>query len=52
VPAYRHAAALFLHLRGWAASDWIPPGCPRRPAGERALLREVGERLGVAMPGA
>ena len=52
VPAYRHSAALFLQLRGWAASDRTPPGCPRRPDGERELLRQVGERLGVAMPGA
>ena len=34
VPAYKHAAAMFLHLRGWIASDRTHPGSPT-PAGER-----------------
>lgn len=45
VPAYRHDAALFLELRGWARSDYTPPGVPRRPAGERAVLADIAERL-------
>lgn len=47
VPAYRHDAALFLTMRGWASSDVTPPGVPRRPAWEIELLREVAARLGV-----
>jgi hypothetical protein len=47
VPAYRHDAALFLHLRGWATSDRPHPQAPRRPEGERAVLAELGRRLGV-----
>ena len=47
VPAYRHDAALFLELRGWASSDATPAGVPRRPASERALLVDIAERLGV-----
>jgi dihydrodipicolinate synthase/N-acetylneuraminate lyase len=47
VPAYRHDAAMFLELRGWAASDHTPAGVPRRPASDRALLADVAERLGV-----
>jgi len=47
VPAYRHSAALFLRLRGWAASDATPSGVPRRPFWEEALLSECGERLGL-----
>ncbi len=47
VPAYRHDAALFLHLRGWIASDATPPGAARRPPWERELLVDVAERLGV-----
>ncbi|MDX1649613.1 MAG: dihydrodipicolinate synthase family protein [Myxococcota bacterium] len=47
VPAYRHDAAIFLHLRGQAASDAPHPRAPRRPAGERAVLAELGRRLGV-----
>ena len=45
VPAYRHDAALFLELRGWARSDVTPPGVPRRPAGEREILADIAERL-------
>jgi dihydrodipicolinate synthase/N-acetylneuraminate lyase len=47
VPAYRHDAAMFLELRGWAASDVTPAGVPRRPDSDRAILRDIGERLGV-----
>jgi dihydrodipicolinate synthase/N-acetylneuraminate lyase len=47
VPAYRHSAAQFLHLRGWLASDATPPDSPRRPESDLALLRDLGQRLGV-----
>lgn len=47
VPAYRHDAAMFLELRGWASSDVTPPGVPRRPESDRAVLRDIAERLGV-----
>jgi hypothetical protein len=47
VPAYRHSAALFLRQRGWISSDATPPGVPRRPFWEQALLSECGERLGL-----
>jgi hypothetical protein len=47
VPAYRHSAALFLRLRGWATSDATPADVPRRPFWEQALLWECGERLGI-----
>jgi dihydrodipicolinate synthase/N-acetylneuraminate lyase len=46
VPAYRHDAAMFLQLRGWAASDVTPPGIPRRPDSDRAVLADIVERLG------
>jgi dihydrodipicolinate synthase/N-acetylneuraminate lyase len=49
VPAYKHSAAMFLHLRGWTASDRTHPGSPYRPASDRDILREIGRRLGVAM---
>jgi dihydrodipicolinate synthase/N-acetylneuraminate lyase len=45
VPAYRHDAALFLALRGWAASDATPAGAPRRPDSDRAVLEEIVARL-------
>ncbi|MXW62305.1 MAG: dihydrodipicolinate synthase family protein [Acidimicrobiaceae bacterium] len=47
VPAYRHNAAMFLHLRGWATSDAVPSGTPHRPESDRAILRDIAERLGV-----
>jgi len=47
VPAYRHDAAMFLELRGWADSDFTPPGVPRRPESDRAVLYEIAERLGA-----
>ena len=45
VPAYRHDAALFLELRGWAAGDGTPSGVPRRPESDRAVLADILDRL-------
>ena len=45
VPAYKHSAAMFLKLRGWIASDSTHPGSPTRPDSDRAVLREILERL-------
>jgi dihydrodipicolinate synthase/N-acetylneuraminate lyase len=45
VPAYRHDAAMFLELRGWAASSEVPAGAPRRPSSDRDVLRDIVERL-------
>ena len=47
VPAYRHNAAMFLALRGWAESDNVPAEAPRRRDSDRAVLRDIAERLGV-----
>jgi dihydrodipicolinate synthase/N-acetylneuraminate lyase len=47
VPAYRHDAAMFFQLRGWASSDATPPGAPRRSESDRELLRDIADRLGV-----
>ncbi len=44
VPAYRHDAALFFQLRGWAESDATPEGAPRRSAWERELLASILDR--------
>jgi dihydrodipicolinate synthase/N-acetylneuraminate lyase len=49
VPAYKHSAAMFLNLRGWARTDAAHPLSPTRPASDRAILREIGRMLGVAM---
>ncbi|MFA9563992.1 MAG: dihydrodipicolinate synthase family protein [Acidimicrobiales bacterium] len=45
VPAYRHDAAMFLQLRGWASSDATPAGASRRPEADRAVLKDIAERL-------
>ena len=47
VPAYRHSAAMFLQMRGWADCDAIPTGAPTRPDSDRDILRDIGEQLGV-----
>jgi dihydrodipicolinate synthase/N-acetylneuraminate lyase len=51
VPAYKHSAAMFLHLRGWIGSDRTHPQNPQRPASDLAVLREIGVQLGLAMEG-
>ena len=48
VPAYRHDAALFFELRGWAGSDATPDGAPRRAAWERSLLADILDALKAA----
>ncbi len=45
VPAYRHDAATFLLLRGWAASDHTPDGVPRRPASDRDVMADIAKRV-------
>ena len=45
VPAYRHDAALFFQLRGWADLDATPEGAPRRPTWERELLTTICDAL-------
>ena len=52
VPAYRHDAAMFFELRGWASSDHTPPGVPRRPPGDREVLAEILHRLEALVGGA
>ena len=45
VPGYRHDAAIFFELRGWARCDGTPPGAPRRPGSDRVVLADILERL-------
>ena len=47
VPAYKHSAAMFLKLRGWIKSDNSLPAGDRCPESDRAVLRDIAERLGV-----
>lgn len=47
VPAYKHTAAQFLHLRGWVPSDETHPDAAERPATDVDILRTMAEDLGV-----
>jgi len=46
VPAYKHSAAVFLHLAGRIPSDLTHPKNPRRPAWDAEILRDCARRLG------
>jgi 4-hydroxy-tetrahydrodipicolinate synthase len=46
VPAYKHSAAVFLHLVGRIPSDLTHPKNPGRPAWEAEILRDCARRLG------
>jgi dihydrodipicolinate synthase/N-acetylneuraminate lyase len=45
VPAYKHNAAQFLHLRGWITTDATHAHSPTRPGSDREVLRDIAERL-------
>ena len=45
VPGYRHDAAMFFELRGWAQSSRTPTGVPQRHESDRAVLADILERL-------
>jgi len=47
VPAYKHSAAVFLHLTGRVPSDLPHPRNPRRPSWEAEILRDCAARLGA-----
>jgi hypothetical protein len=47
VPAYKHAAAMFLHATGGLTSDANQPQAPRRPESARELLAACARRLGM-----
>jgi 4-hydroxy-tetrahydrodipicolinate synthase len=47
VPAYKHSAAVFLHLCGRIPSPQTHPDNPQRPAWEVDVLRDCAVRLGM-----
>ncbi len=49
VPAYKHTAAQFLHLRNWIASDQTHPASPKRPDSDREILQTLLTQLAVYM---
>jgi dihydrodipicolinate synthase/N-acetylneuraminate lyase len=50
VPAYRHSAAIFLHLTGGLASDEIHPRALRREPWHREALADAARRVGAVVP--
>ncbi len=46
VQAYKHSAAVFLHLAGRIPTDLTHPKNPKRPAWEAEMLRDCAKRLG------
>jgi hypothetical protein len=51
VPAYRHSAAQFLHLRGQIPIAAAHPASPRRPDSDLPILRQIAERLEALVAG-
>ena len=47
VPAYKHSAAVFLHLTGRIPTDLPHPRNPKRPIWEREILQDCAHRLGL-----
>jgi 4-hydroxy-tetrahydrodipicolinate synthase len=45
VPAYKHSAAIFLHMGGRIPSDLTHPKNPKRPVWESEMLRDCARRL-------
>jgi 4-hydroxy-tetrahydrodipicolinate synthase len=46
VPAYKHSAAVFLHLTGRIPTDLTHPRNAKRPIWEREILQDCARRLG------
>lgn len=51
VPAYKHSAAVFLHLTGRIPTARCHPKTPARPAWEAEILRDVAQQLGYDCAG-
>lgn len=46
VPAYKHSAAMFLHLRGWIRSNRTHPASAQRPPSDVDVLEQILTQLG------
>jgi len=49
VPAYKHSAAVFLHMIGRIPSALSHPKSPRRPNWEQEMLRDCARRLNLLL---
>jgi len=50
VPAYKHSAAVFLHLTGRIPSALTHPANTKRPAWESEIMQDCATRLGCGIP--
>jgi 4-hydroxy-tetrahydrodipicolinate synthase len=48
VPAYKHSAAVYLHLAGRLKGTDVNPACGRRPAWEAEILRPLYDLVEAA----
>ena len=48
IAAYKHSAAIFLHLTGRISTDLPHPNSPRRPPWEAKILQDCVRRLGLS----
>jgi dihydrodipicolinate synthase/N-acetylneuraminate lyase len=48
IAAYKHSAAIFLHLTGRISTDLTHPKSPKRPPWEAEILRDCIQRLGLS----
>src|SRR5258708_3193814 len=48
IAAYKHSAAIFLHLTGRISTDLTHPKSPTRPAWEAEILQDCVHRLGLS----
>ena len=51
VPAYKHSAAMFLHIKGWIASGRTHPESPARPLSDIEVLHDIDRRLASLLGG-
>ena len=49
VPAYKHSAAQYLHLRGVIRTDRTHPRSPERPLSDVAILKDIAGRVDRAV---
>jgi dihydrodipicolinate synthase/N-acetylneuraminate lyase len=52
VPAYKHSAAQYLHLRGLTSTERAHPKNPRRPDSDVTLLAGIRDRIDALLAGA
>ena len=45
VPAYKHSAAMFLHMRGWIETADTHPNSPQRPESDLPILKDILARV-------